>query len=43
MSKLLFTKMYLKYFKKILKKHIVTTYENQLNNYYNRLSNFIIF
>ena len=32
LNKLLFTKIYIKNFKKILKKHLLSKYENQLNN-----------
>ena len=32
LNKLLFTKMYITKFKKILKKHLFSKYENQLNN-----------
>ena len=32
LNKLLFTKNDIKNFKKILKKHLLSTYENQLNN-----------
>ena len=32
LNKLLFTKMYIKNCKKILKKHLLSKYENQLNN-----------
>ena len=39
LNELLFTKMYIKNFNKILKKHLLSKYENQLNNL---LSNFII-
>ena len=32
LNKLLFTKIYIKNLKKILKKHLLSKYENQLNN-----------
>ena len=40
LNKLLFTKIYIKSFKKILNKHLLLKYENKLNNL---LSKFIIF